>query len=72
MTAALKKAFAKASDLPQQLQRQLARQWLEDISAEQEWDSTLAKSQPLLERMARKALRDKKAGKVTRQGFDQL
>jgi cell division inhibitor SulA len=49
MTAILEKAFAKASNLPNDLQKLLAEQLLEDIAAESKWDKTLANSQKLLE-----------------------
>jgi uncharacterized protein with von Willebrand factor type A (vWA) domain len=72
MTTALEKAFAKASHLPDPAQEQLAEQLLEDIQGELKWDQTLARSQKLLERLARQALSAKKRGKTVRKGFDQL
>ncbi|MEI8194542.1 MAG: hypothetical protein WCI73_01395 [Phycisphaerae bacterium] len=70
MTTALEKAFAKAASLPSQTQNQLARQLMADITAETKWDSTLAKSQNMLEKMAQKAKQAHKAGKTQRLGFD--
>ena len=72
MTATLEKAFAKAANLPDELQEQLAEQLLQDIEAEKKWDRTLAKSQHLLEKLARQARRAKRAGKTRRKGFDEL
>jgi hypothetical protein len=72
MTASLEKAFAQASQLPEEIQNGLASQMLEDIRAERKWDETLAQSQPALEKMARKALTARRSGKITRKGFDQL
>ena len=69
MTATLEKAFAKAADLPEALQDQLAAQLLEDIKAETKWDRTLARSQVMLEKMAQTAVRAKRAGKTRRGGF---
>jgi hypothetical protein len=70
MTASLQKAFAKASRLPLPLQEELAAQLLDDMKAEAKWDRTLAKSQPLLERLAAKALAQKSRGRTKRGGFD--
>lgn len=74
MTALLKKALAKAADLPKPVQNELAKQLLEDIEAELKWDRTLAspKSQKLLDRMAKKALTDHKNGKTIEMGWDEL
>jgi hypothetical protein len=60
MTTALRKAFAKASDLPENAQKALARQLLDDISGELKWDETVANSQELLERMALRATESKR------------
>ncbi len=74
MTTSLKKAFAKAADLPEPVQEQLAAQLLEDIEGELQWDRTLAspKSQKLLEKLAAKARKAKRLGKVYHRGFDEL
>jgi hypothetical protein len=72
MTAALRKAFTKASDLPRQAQEELARQLLEDIAGELKWDETLANSQEMLEHMAQRALESKRQRKTIRKGFDEL
>jgi hypothetical protein len=50
----------------------LADQLLEDISAELKWDATLRKSQGVLEKLAAKARRAKRAGKTFRKGIDEL
>ena len=72
MTATLRKAFSRASHLPKAAQEQLAAQLLDDIAGEEKWDSTLANSQPLLEKMAAKARRAKQSGKTAKRGFDEL
>ena len=72
MTATLEKAFSKASRLSESAQEQLAKQMLADIEAELKWDKTLAGSQPLLEKMAAKARRERLRGKTTGKGFDEL
>jgi hypothetical protein len=72
MTTQLKKAFAKAALLPKDVQEELAAQLLEDIEGELKWDKTLARSQPLLEKLAAEARREHRAGKTVRKGFDEL
>ena len=72
MTQILEKAFAKAAAMPAELQEQLAQQLIDDIEGEMKWDKTLAKSQKLLERLARSAKAARKQGKTHRKGFDEL
>ena len=52
MTILLKQAFEQASQLPDDLQDQLAQEVLEDIAGELQWDTTLAQSEDLLEQLA--------------------
>lgn len=72
MTKLLNQAFEKASELPDELQDQLAQELLEEIEGESRWDSTLEGSQDKLERLAKKALREYRAGKTKEIGFDDL
>jgi hypothetical protein len=72
MTILLKQAFEKASQLPDDLQDQLAQEVLEDIAGERQWDTTLAQSEELLEKLAEQALREFEAGRTRPQGFDEL
>jgi hypothetical protein len=72
MTAALRKAFARASSLPRSAQERLAEQLLEEIDGEKKWDSTLTRSQALLEKLANKARRARRGGKTVKRGFDEL
>ncbi len=72
MTSLLKKAFDKASQLPQNLQDQIAQGLLEEIEWELKWDETLAGSEDLLEKLANKALQEFEAGKTVEKGFDEL
>ena len=62
MTILLKQAFEKASQLPADLQDQLAQEVLEDIAGELQWDTTLAQSEELLEKLAEQALRGIRGG----------
>ena len=65
MTVSLEKAFAQASQLSEEIQDGLARQMLQDIRGELKWDKTLAQSQAVLEKMARKAVAARRNKKVT-------
>ena len=74
MTALLKQAFQKASELSEEEQNLLARVLLEDLAAEKQWDETfsLEASQQMLGSMADEALRNFKAGKGQSGGFGDL
>lgn len=72
MTTLLAQAFDKAAELPEDLQEQLAKQWLADIEAESKWEHAFANSQNELAKLADKALEDFKAGRVKKMGFDEL
>lgn len=63
MTDLLKRAFEKASTLPDWQQDELSALILNAISADQQWDATLAKAPTKVERMAEKALEDIRAGR---------
>ena len=72
MTTLLQEAFDKASKLPPGTQDLLAREILEEIEGEARWDETLTNSQPLLEKMAQRALEKQRDGKTRQAGFDEL
>ncbi len=72
MTNLLTLSFEKASELPDDLQDQLAQELLDEIEWESCRDSTLEKSQDKLEKLAEKALREYRAGKTKEIGFDDL
>jgi len=72
MTSLLRKAFDRASQLPQNLQDQIAQGLLEEIEGELKWDETLAGSEDFLEKLANKALQEFEAGKTVQKGFDEL
>ena len=72
MTMLLSQAFDKAAKLPEAMQEQIATQLLEDLEAELKWDQTFANTQNQLAKLADKALRDIKAGRVKKMGFDEL
>jgi hypothetical protein len=72
MTNLLTKAFEKASALPEDLQDQLAEEFLEEMDWERRWDQTLAKSPDLIDRLADRAEENFRAGKSVEMGFDEL
>ncbi len=72
MTKLLKQAFEKASQLPGNLQDELARELLQDIRAEQKWDKTLLESQNVLDSLAKDALKQHKTGRTKRMEPDDL
>ncbi|HSF39100.1 MAG TPA: hypothetical protein VLT87_04855 [Thermoanaerobaculia bacterium] len=72
MTKLLKKAFEQASQLPEELQNEVALQLLEDVEGERRWDATLASSPDQLEKLADRALEEFRAGRTRKMGFDEL
>jgi hypothetical protein len=73
MTSLLAEAFNKAQNLPIHLQDELAQQLIEDIESELQWQQTLSQPpSPILEELARKALKDSLEGKTQQMGFDEL
>lgn len=72
MTVLLKEAFEKVSKLPEAQQDEIAKELLAEIEAEERWDETLKKTEDKLGQLADKALKDFKAGKFKKMGFDEL
>ncbi|WP_210407593.1 hypothetical protein [Hydrocoleum sp. CS-953] len=73
MTNLLTEAFKKAQNLPEHIQDQLAKQLIEDIESELQWQQTLSKPQnSILDELARKALNESSEGKTRVMGFDEL
>ncbi len=72
MTKLLAQAFEKASELPENLQDELARELLAELAGEALWDQTLAESADALDKMAEQALKEHRAGQTKKMGFDEL
>ncbi|NIP38052.1 MAG: hypothetical protein GWO07_03355 [Candidatus Dadabacteria bacterium] len=72
MTKLLEQAFSKASKLSEEEQDILGKAILEELAAEQKWDSLFEKSSDLLEELANEALEEHKAGKTKPLDPDQL
>ena len=64
MTTLLEKAFEKASQLPDVEQNALAKQLLEDLETEKQWDKKFAESEDILDILADEALEEHKQGKT--------
>jgi hypothetical protein len=63
---------SKASQFPEDLQDELARMLLDELTWEKNWDQTLSQSSPRLDEMAEDALKDYHAGRTREMGFDEL
>lgn len=61
-----------ATTLPEEVQNDIAKQLMEDIEGEFQWDNTLARSQDQLAKLANQALEEFKAGRTKKMGFDEL
>jgi len=72
MTDLLAQAFAKASELPESLQDELARELLDGLVGEARWNAALADSAEKLDEMAEQALKEHQAGRTKEIGFDKL
>jgi hypothetical protein len=72
MTKLLAQAFEKASELPENLQDELARELLDGLTWEARWGATLAQSADALDDMAEQAIKDHRAGRTKEMGFDEL
>jgi hypothetical protein len=72
MTDLLAQAFAKAAELPESLQDELARELLDDLVGEGRWSAALADSAEPLDDMAEQALKEHRAGRTKEIGFDEL
>ncbi|PNW38851.1 UNVERIFIED_CONTAM: hypothetical protein BEN50_01805 [Euhalothece sp. KZN 001] len=73
MTNLLTQAFNEAQNLPEHLQDELAKQMIEDIKSELQWQQTLSQRQSSsLDELARQALNDSFEGKTKEMGFDEL
>ncbi len=64
MTNLLKRAFNKASKLPEIEQNALAKWVLEELETEREWEKTFAESEKILDKFADEALALHRKGKT--------
>jgi hypothetical protein len=72
MSQLLEKALAQVRKLPELEQDAIATLILDELSDEQRWDDTFAKTQDKLASMAAKAREDIQAGRIRRVGMDEL
>ena len=72
MTKLLKKAFEKASALPEVEQNELAKWLLDELQSDRQWAKAFAESEDVLERLADEAIQEKRQGKTTSLDFRRL
>jgi hypothetical protein len=72
MTQALQNAIAALQKLPDSEQDAIAALILEELADEQNWQSSFAKSQDELSRLADKVREDIRQGRVRDMGMDEL
>ncbi len=72
MTELLAKAFAKASELPDDEQDVIAALVLKEIESEERWETLFAESQDELAEFAEEALAEHRAGRSKRLNRDEL
>lgn len=64
MTVLLQKAFARASELPEEEQDALAAVLMREMESERRWAEAFAKSQDTLAKLADEAIAEYRAGKT--------
>ena len=72
MTKLLKKAFSKASRLPDEEQNTLAKRVLAEINAEHRWDKLFTSTQDGLAKLAEDTLAKHHSGETKRFNVDDL
>ena len=72
MRTLLSEAIKRIEKLPPELQDEIAKQIMDDVESERNWQETLNKPHKKIERLAEKALENSKAGKTKKLGFDKL
>ena len=72
MTQLLEKAVAKLHTLPEVEQDAIAALILDELTDEEQWDEAFARTQTQLARWADKVRQDIKAGRIRKQGIDEL
>ena len=72
MNKLLAQAFEKASQLPDNLQDELARTLLDELTEEGRWEQALRESPGKLDQMAGDALKQHQSGATKEMGFDKL
>lgn len=72
MTKLLEKAFEEASKLPELEQNALAKQLLNELTAENKWEKEFASSEDILSRLADEAIEEHKQGRRKPLNIDSL
>jgi hypothetical protein len=69
----LEKVIQQAANLPDEIQDEIAEQWLEDIENEINWQKTLQQPQERrLSELAQEALLQSARGETLAKGFDEI
>ena len=66
------KLFERISELPPNVQEEIAKQLIEDIDEEIKWQSSLENPDAVLDELGERALKDSEEGKTKESGFDEL
>lgn len=72
MTELMTKLMERISELPPNLQEEVAKQLIEEIDQEIKWQSSLENPDTVLNKLGEKALEDSEKGKTRESGFDEL
>jgi hypothetical protein len=72
MTKLLEKAIEELNKLPEPQQESMAQWILDELEDEARWDQTFADALPQLENLAKKALKDYRAGRTKELNPDEL
>ena len=72
MTELITKLFERISELPVDVQEEIAKQLIEDIDQEIKWRSSLENPDVVLDKLGETALKDSEEGKTKESGFDEL
>ena len=72
MTKLLEKAFQKASELPEVEQNALAKQLIDELETDRDWEQKLAESEDILEKLAVEAPEAHGKGKTRKLDLSRL
>ena len=72
MTELIAKLLERISELPPNLQEEIAKQLIEEIDQEIKWQNSLENPDTVLDKLGERALEDSEKGKTKESGFDEL
>jgi hypothetical protein len=71
MSDLMTKLLERISELPPDLQEEIAKQLIDEVDQEIKWQSSLENPDVVLDRLGEKALKESKEGKTRKSGFDE-